>query len=810
MKRILLTACLLSAVACSVDENRIIAPGEENETTEQAAIVSAIIEVDENFATSLEAATKGGPSPLEGLGGVHYERVFPDAGEFEERTRKAGLHLFYKLVFDEDMTKTKAGDMLVATDGIVNVDFPRKIKKRSAIPNDPYFKWQWDLYNDKSLKLDCTKSNSTYGISKFTNQGADMNLLPVWEKYTTGSKNVIVAVVDGGVDLNHPDIAANCIAAGFNGSKNFVKNNYVVTSDSHGTHVAGTIAAIRNNGIGVAGIAGGDYSKGIAGARILSCQIFTEDDGASDENTAAAIKWGADHGAVISQNSWGYYADANEDGKVSASELAEFKKETIPNVLKKAIDYFIEYAGCDKDGNQLPGSPMKGGLVCFAAGNEAIDYDPICAYEPVIAVGAGTAGYTRAYYSNYGNWVDICAPGGDGLYEGDGPEYDEQEYSRGQIFNLYATRVLEDYDYTDYGYMSGTSMACPHISGALALIISYLGGQGFTNEECKRLLLEGADNSHTDSKHYVGPWADVTASLELGAPHSDIAPDKVADYSLTAVRKTVDVAWKVPADEDETKAFGARILYGTDEAAVRTGSIASVPAGVTVLDSRTDDKAAGDIIKETIPDLKYSTTYYFALYAYDRSGNFSEVSEIKSVRTPDNHAPVLKAEQEGIILYGSGSGKTLALSSMFSDPDGDEMTFRCSVKQDGDIIALNFDGSSAKITADKAGAAELRISAWDGDKSFGITIPVLVKADLSDLAETYPNPVTTDLVIRTEQPAETYVRIVNSTGKVVYEETSVFSGFDPLIVNMTRLAPGRYSVTISYNGNTYHKTIVKV
>ena len=147
---------------------------------------------------------------------------------------------------------------------------------------------------------------------------------------------------------------------------------------------------------------------------------------------------------------------------------------------------------------------------------------------------------------------------------------------------------------------------------------------------------------------------------------------------------------------------------------------------------------------------------------------------------------------------------------MFSDPDGDEMTFRCSVKQDGDIIALNFDGSSAKITADKAGAAELRISAWDGDKSFGITIPVLVKADLSDLAETYPNPVTTDLVIRTEQPAETYVRIVNSTGKVVYEETSVFSGFDPLIVNMTRFAPGRYSVTISYNGNTYHKTIVKV
>jgi hypothetical protein len=123
---------------------------------------------------------------------------------------------------------------------------------------------------------------------------------------------------------------------------------------------------------------------------------------------------------------------------------------------------------------------------------------------------------------------------------------------------------------------------------------------------------------------------------------------------------------------------------------------------------------------------------------------------------------------------------------------------------------LNFDGHTAKITADKGGTAEIKLTASDGEKTTGISIPVLVKGDLSDLAETYPNPVTTDLVIRTEQPAETYVRIVNSTGKAVYEKTSVFSGFEPLIVNMTALAPGRYSVTIRYNGNTYHKTIVKI
>ena len=222
MKRILLIACLLAAAACSVNEERVVAPREEKETTEQEnTTVSAIIEVDENFAAGLEAATKSGESPLEGLGAVHYERVFPYAGEFEERTRKAGLHLYYKVVFDEGVTRTKAGEMLVAADGIVNAEFPRKIKKRSAIPNDPYFKWQWDLYNDMSLKLDCTQSSSRYGITKFTNQGADMNLLDVWEKYTVGSSDVIVSVVDGGVDLKHPDLAANCIPAGFEGSKDF-------------------------------------------------------------------------------------------------------------------------------------------------------------------------------------------------------------------------------------------------------------------------------------------------------------------------------------------------------------------------------------------------------------------------------------------------------------------------------------------------------------------------------------------------------------------------------------------------------------
>ena len=96
-----------------MNEERVVAPREEKETTEQEnTTVSAIIEVDENFAAGLEAATKSGESPLEGLGAVHYERVFPYAGEFEERTRKAGLHLTLSdIVVREDTGNVKIPHM---------------------------------------------------------------------------------------------------------------------------------------------------------------------------------------------------------------------------------------------------------------------------------------------------------------------------------------------------------------------------------------------------------------------------------------------------------------------------------------------------------------------------------------------------------------------------------------------------------------------------------------------------------------------------------------------------------------------------
>ena len=832
MRRIFFVILIAAAaVACTRDESRLIEkkPIDTAPRTSSSAVAgSAVVQVSDSLLELLEAAGDGATktksenvnAALEAIGIKSFSRVFPYAGEYEQRTRDAGLHRFYCIEYDESISPTKAGDVLGAIEGVTKVETPHKVHRRSAVPNDPYFKWQWDMYNDKSLDIACRQAYSSYGIEKFNNNGADMNLLSVWENYSTGNSNVIVNVVDGGVDLNHPDLAGIVLAGGSNGSKNFVNNSYNITPDSHGTHVAGTIAAIRNNGIGVAGIAGGDYAKGVTGVRIISSEIFDGDNGASDTGTANAIKWGADHGAVISQNSWGYGADDDGDGEVTSSELANYKKMNIPDYIKSAIDYFILRAGCESTApyNQRSGSPMEGGIVVFAAGNENIDYDPICAYDKVIAVGAGTAGYTKAFYSNYGSWVDICAPGGDGLYDGfvnacdTQTFYDDQgpyKYSRGQIYNLFASVSLPDYDYKDYGYMSGTSMACPHISGALALLASYFGGPGFTNDDCKNLLLEGADQSYINNKKYVGPWVDLEASFNLGIPGSTVPPEKVSEFSLEAVRKTVNISFKVPADEDDGKANTVLCLYGTNRTVLQSSDPKSIGSGVSTEIFTIGDLAAGATFDGTLGEQRYATTYYVKLYAKDLSNNYSEASEIKSITTPENHAPTVVTDFEGVLLYGLNDMKTLSFSDLFSDPDGDPLTIECR-NNDGKVIYISYDKSSIRIKSLEAGTAEISVTVSDGDKTITHVIPVLVKIDAADPAETYPTPITTDLVIRTEEAAETAVRIVSSSGKVVYEETKVFSGFDPLIVNFTGLAPGRYTVTISYNGKTYQKTIVKV
>ena len=805
----------LFAAACTRNEEEVRRPEIINDPANASSCIRGeiVLKVDDNLAAKLEAAANAeNDSPkvlsaiMEELGVSSMERLFPDAGKYEQRSRERGLHKYYIVRFDESTAPTKALNAFLGTKGVVGAELPRKIVQRSAIPNDPYFKWQWDLYNDLSLNLTIKYRSRTVS----SNKGCSVNVMDVWENFGCGESDVIVAVVDGGVDMNHPDLQGNLIAGGPEGSRNFVNKSYNVTADSHGTHVAGTIAAVRNNGIGVAGIAGGDYAAGMPGVKILSCQIFDGSKGASDANTAAAIKWGADHGAVISQNSWGFSPDDNEDGEVSAEELREYKKTVIPDYIKDAIDYFIDNAG------DYPGSPMKGGLVLFAAGNDAVDYDPICAYEPVVAVGASGPDWMAAEYSNYGPWVDIAAPGGDGY--GDDPSdptpgltmnLDEKGYSRGNIFNLYQTTRSRDYDYTSYGYMQGTSMACPHVSGVAALLVSILGNDSFTNTELRQILLEGANRSHLDNSYPIGPAVDAAASLRLRLPSTTVAPDAVTDCSFTAKRNILEASFNIPADPEAGKAFGLLCLIGTDRNKLAQSTPENIADGVETHRIIFRGNKAGDPFSIDLGTHKYSTTYYLKTYSFNVSRNWSDASNIISVTTPENEAPVLIENPGRKILYDDLTSTTFALGKMVSDPDGDEITFSAASSEKG-IVTASISGTSLTIKSVAKGSAVVTVTADDGDKTLEFSIPVLVKGDRNAPAETSPNPVSSQLSIITEEDAKTHVHITTSSGKTVYEVTKTFSGFDPMNVNMSAMAPGRYGLVVTYNGKTYRKIIVKI
>lgn len=402
---------------------------------------------------------------------VDMERVFEDNG-CAERTRKAGLDLWYTVTFEGSAQQIRR-DFRDAP-GVTHVENPLRIKRvvtekptpwtpstslsasSHAVPedypfNDPMFESQWPLYNDGSIV-------STARVA------ADINILQAWEK-TAGRSDIIVAVVDEGVQYTHADLSDN-IWSGI--GKNFCRrdNETITWGEGHGTHVAGTIAAVNNNGLGISGIAGGTGNGD--GVKIMSCQIFHATDpdcDASSSQVAATIKYAADNGAVICQNSWGYDAGTFSD----EAEWEHYNRAT-----KEAIDYFITYAGMSPDGETQTG-PMAGGVVIFAAGNEN-SYKPgfPAAYGPCISVAAITCRYEAAWYTNYGETIDIAAPGGGGW--ADMP---------------YVTRLAENLSTLPggYGYMSGTSMACPHVSGVAALIIAHFGKQGFTNKQLEEILL---------------------------------------------------------------------------------------------------------------------------------------------------------------------------------------------------------------------------------------------------------------------------------------------------------------------------------
>lgn len=729
------------------------------------------VEFDDDMVALIEAgasresiATKspGLRSLMDELGIESMERVFPYAGEFEERTRKSGLHRFYTVTYKSDIPATKASIDIVDVPGVLNAHPQKKIRKRAF--NDPYFSRQWHYVN------------------KNTNN-ADINVQSVWDNYTTGSSDVIVCVVDEPVDPTHPDLQANLWkdAQGHTGY-NFVRNSYdlnILTSNGygdygHGTHVAGTISAVNNNNIGVCGIAGGNGTAG-SGVLIQSCAIFSGEDGATDAQTCNAIKWGADHGAVISQNSWGYSADTNDDGRVSSSELSAYRNIKIDNEMKAAIDYFIKYAGTDKNGNQT--GPMKGGLVIFAAGNENINYDVICDYDKVIAVGAINQNGAKASYSNYGSWVDLCAPGGEGTS------------SANCIWSTLPNKVADGYGSIEttnyYGGVgwAGTSMACPHVSGVAALLISYFGGPGFTADDCKAYLMGGAQTMTQSTSTPLGKRVDALASFLFGIG---------GEGGTIDLQLSPSVPSQIHAHQTVKTTVNA-----TSTAGEITLSLKGAPSGVSL---------NGKTLTISGPESAVGFNS-FTIKATDSEGN-TKSREI-SYTILQNNAPIATNGLADMVFPGF-EAKTIDVSTLFTDEDGETPTI--TAQSSNNVVDLLLSSGTLTITPKEYGDSQITLTASD---FLGLKTTVSFKLAVYDptvSATTYPKWVSDKVNIRinVQDKRSTHVVISNSSGAALTDIKQFSSIFYPLEVDMSGFAPGYYTISVSYSGKTTTTRVIKL
>ena len=536
---------LLFATACSKDVEQAV-----DQTLAPYATDEILVKFTPQVAEMIVAAGVDGSRVtrtgevevdelLEAIGTCSLERVFVVDSSAEQRTAESGLDLWYVVRFDSSKQSVEQVASRFARLGQVQkFDVNRTIKRAytgKAVPmseqkleaasaaatrtamSDPLLTEQWNLINhgDHFIKDGVVKSV----------KDADVQCQKAWER-TTGDSSVIVAVLDEGVFVEHPDLLPNIwvnegeslyseVDADGNGYKgdvygyNFVHQTGKIVSNNvydsgHGTHVAGVIAAVNNNGIGISSIAGGDGTAD-SGVKIMVCQIFSGNVATSILSTVRAIKYAADNGAVVLQCSWGYVSPCANVYDWGAAGFASKEEWMAGSPLEReALEYFRTYAG-DANG------AIEGGIAVFAGGNEnaaAAGYPG--AADEYISVAATAADFTPAVYTNFGPGTTISAPGGDQDYY---YEYVDDTHNYGEVGCILST-LPYNVSRSGYGYMEGTSMACPHVSGVVALGISYATKlrRHFKAAELQQLLVDSAvdiDGYMTGKKGYRRYVADI-------------------------------------------------------------------------------------------------------------------------------------------------------------------------------------------------------------------------------------------------------------------------------------------------------------
>lgn len=334
---------------------------------------------------------------------------------------------------------------------------PNYITEAFSLPNDPFYGYQWNLRNV---------------------QVGGIGLEEVWQ--VASGSGVVVAILDTGVAyenyqdpktgkpyLKAPDFDNTCFVQGFDVIE---QDEHPNDDHGHGTHVAGTVAQSTNNGRGVAGVA--------PGACLMPIKILAADGLGSYAGAIEGIYYAVDHGAQVVNLSLGGF---------NTSELVE-----------EAVKYAYE----------------RGVTVVAATGNQsqaALTY-PAAYGDYVLAVGASQADLTRASYSNYGNGLFLLAPGGNASLDQNLDGYPDAIIQ--QSFN-------PDTNQFGYYFMTGTSMAAPHVSGAVALLLS--SHSATTPSEVKYRLQQSAIDLSAPGWDAETGWGLLNISQALSVPPKDEA-----------------------------------------------------------------------------------------------------------------------------------------------------------------------------------------------------------------------------------------------------------------------------------------------